>query len=200
MDDRFLFLGYWLLWNRMDVRFLFLRCRHLDPFRTDITSRIAFLICLRPSLLLYFFLRKGFLFIFLCLGQCFCCKHFLLFLFWNRICQNSAQISVIQHHKLMQRTGCRNIQKFHMSVICRIFFLRRIIQKNRIKLQSFRVGNRKHHNTVSKFRSPRVTVHNLHIRFQLFRQLCCLFFLTTDHRNRFISILLPLPDRVYRLF
>lgn len=98
--------------------------------------------------------------------------------------KNSGQLPPMENRQLMQRARCRNIQQLYMTVVRRIFFLRRVKQKYRVKLQPFRVGYRKHHDAVPELlRLSFCAVLYRNVLCQPSRNPLCLLFIPTDHRD-----------------
>ena len=113
--------------------------------------------------------------------------------------KNSGQLPPMENRQLMQRARCRNIQQLYMTVVRRIFFLRRVKQKYRVKLQPFRVGYRKHHDAVPELlRLSFCAVLYRNVLCQPGRNPLCLLFVPTDHRDGLVSFSLPALYRLRR--
>ena len=97
----------------------------------------------------------------------------------------------------MQRTRCRYIKQLYLSVILRIFFFCRIKKQHRVKLESLRIRNRKHHHALAKFCRLEILLHNRHIFFQLPRRRSRFCLIPAYNGNCLISLLLPRFDLLH---
>ena len=110
------------------------------------------------------------------------------------------QISCMDHRQLMKGTGGRHIEKLHIGILAWIMFPGRMVEKNRVKLQTLRVLHGQHHDAASKFGRGKIAVYQRNLFPQANTDFLRLLLVPADHGDGLMPRLLPLPYELHALF
>ena len=106
----------------------------------------------------------------------------------------------MNHRQLMKGTGGCHIEKLHIGILARVMFLGRMVEKNRVKLQAFRVLHGQYHDAASKFGRGKIAVYQRNLFPQPNTDFLRLLLVPADHSDGLMARLLPFSDKLQCLF
>ena len=122
------------------------------------------------------------------------------FLLGNLRSDEVCQIPCMNHRQLVEGTGGRHIEKLHIGILAGIVFLGRMVEKNRVKLQAFRVLHWQYHDAASKLSRGEIAVYQCDLFAKPGIDFLRLLLVPADHSDGLMARLLPFPDEFYSLF